>query len=217
MRVRGAQIGLLNVARRVKGWQVGVTNISGRIDGGLPIGLINYSRNGVFSLSTWRDEVGFNLLTLASGSRLYHTSFTTGFASEDGRRLWAIGLGAGVRKSGRRLSIGLDVHGLRISRDLGEDYDADIDFWPPLLEASIRGAPSTSDNSLWRIRLETGVVLAQGAPLPGRPWLFGGLSLNRWSTKGHPRLIESGSRFEEEPEDGVFVWPGYFLGLRFGR
>ena len=212
--VTGVQIGPLNVARRVKGWQVGVTNISGRIDGGLPIGLINYSRNGVFSLSTWRDEVGFNLLTLASGSRLYHTSFTTGFASEDGRRLWAIGLGAGVRKSGRRLSIGLDVHGLRISRDLGADYDADIDFWPPL---SIREVRSDTDNSLWRIRLETGVVLAQGAPLPGRPWLFGGLSLNRWSTKGHPRLIESGSRFEEEPEDGVFVWPGYFIGLRFGR
>ena len=213
--VRGAQIGLLNVARRVKGWQVGVTNISGRIDGGLPIGLINYSRNGVFSLSTWRDEVGFNLLTLASGSRLYHTSLHHRLRQRG--RPAALGHrsgGRGCARAGRRLSIGLDVHGLRISRDLGEDYDADIDFWPPL---SIREVRSDTDNSLWRIRLETGVVLAQGAPLPGRPWLFGGLSLNRWSTKGHPRLIESGSRFEEEPEDGVFVWPGYFIGLRFGR
>ena len=214
--VTGVQIGLLNVASQVKGWQVGVTNLSGRIDGGLPIGLVNYSHSGVFSFSTWRDEVGFNLFTLASGGRLYHTSFTTGFADEGGRRLWAIGLGVGVRKSGRRFSFGLDVHGYRISRDLEEDYDAFIDFWPPI-EAGVYRVPSATDNYLSRIRLETGVVLPKGNSIPGRPSLFGGVSLNQLWTDGHPRLIESDSRFEEELEEGVFVWPGYFFGLRYGR
>ena len=214
--VTGVQIGLLNVASQVKGWQVGVTNLSGRIDGGLPIGLVNYSHSGVFSFSTWRDEVGFNLFTLASGGRLYHTSFTTGFADEGGRRLWAIGPGVGVRKSGRRFSFGLDVHGYRISRDLEEDYDAFIDFWPPI-EAGVYRVPSATDNYLSRIRLETGVVLPKGNFIPGRPSLFGGVSLNQLWTDGHPRLIESGNSYEEELEEGVFAWPGYFFGLRYGR
>ena len=214
--VRGVQIGFLNMASRVHGWQVGAINIAGRIDGGLPIGLINYSHDGTLGLSTWRDDLGFNLLTVASGGRWYHTSFTTGVARPDGPRLWAIGPGIGVRKSGRRFSLGLDLHAYRISRDLEEDYDAHIDFWPPF-EADVRTVSSITDNNLLRIQLETGVVLAQEAPLFGRPSLFAGVSLNRWSTEGHPRLIESGSRYEKEREDGVFVWPGYFVGLRYGR
>ncbi|MCY3734961.1 MAG: caspase family protein [Gemmatimonadaceae bacterium] len=213
--VTGVQIGAMNTSSRVQGWQVGMINIAGRIDGGLPIGLINYSHGGTLGFSTWRDDLGFNLLTVASGGRWYHTSFTTGFARRAGPRLWAIGPGIGVRKSGRRFSLGLDLHGYRISRDLGEDYDAHIDFWP--FEADVYGVSSTTDNSLLRVRLETGVVLAREAPLFGRPSLFAGVSLNRWSTEGHPRLIESGSRFEKEREDGVFVWPGYFIGLRYGR
>ncbi len=213
--VRGVQIGAMNISSRVQGWQVGMINIAGRIDGGLPIGLINYSHGGTLGFSTWRDDLGFNLLTVASGGRWYHTSFTTGFARRAGPRLWAIGPGIGVRKSGRRFSLGLDLHGYRISRDLEEDYDAHIDFWP--FEADVYGVSSTTDNSLLRVRLETGVVLAREAPLFGRPSLFAGVSLNRWSTEGHPRLIESGSRFEKEREDGVFVWPGYFIGLRYGR
>ena len=67
--VKGGQVGLLNVASEVKGWQVGAINLSGHIEGGLPIGLINYSHSGLFNLSTWRDEVGFTMFTLASGSR----------------------------------------------------------------------------------------------------------------------------------------------------
>ena len=214
-KVKGVQIGLLNVADEVKGWQIGLINLSDNIRGGLPVGLVNYSHSGLFSFSTWRDEVGFTLFTLASGSRLFHTSFTSGFADEAGRRSWALGVGGGVQKRGQRFFLGLDVHGYRISSDLQEDYTAGIDFWP--LDADFDLDSSATDNYLSQIRLETGAVLSEGLLFRGRLSLFGGVSLNQLWTSGHPRLIGSASRYEEEWEDGVFVWPGFFYGLRYGR
>ena len=92
------------MASEVKSWQVGLVNLSGYIEGGLPIRLLNYSRNGLFNLSTWRDEVGFTMFTLASGSRSFYTAFTTGFADQDGQRRRALGVGGGVQKRGERFS-----------------------------------------------------------------------------------------------------------------
>ena len=198
------------------------------IDGGLPIGLINYSHSGVLSFSTWRDEIGFNLLTLSSGSRSFFTSLTAGNAVLEGRERWVMGVGAGVQKRGRRFFLGLDLHACRISSYLEGDYTARIDFWP--LDADFSLDPSTSDNYLSRLRLETGVVLAQPASFPGSPSLFGGVSLNQLLTNGHPRLFESGSRFEKEPEEGCSSGrgissacataagrPGYLSGSRGSR
>ena len=207
--VKGGQVGLLNVASEVKGWQVGLVNLSGHIEGGLPIGLLNYSRSGLFNLSTWRDEVGFTMFTLASGSRSFYTAFTTGFADEDGQRRWALGIGGGVQKRGRRFFLGLDVHSYRISRDLDDDYKAGIGFWPPRVGLGLDRL--ARDNYLARIKLETGVSLHR------RLALFGGVSLNQLWTDGHLRLIESGSRYEKEWRDGLFAWPGFFFGMRYGR
>ena len=207
--VKGGQVGLLNVASEVKGWQVGVVNLSGHLEGGLPIGLINYSRSGLFNLSTWRDEVGFTMFTLASGSRSFYTAFTTGFANQDGLRRWAVGVGGGVQKRGRRFFLGLDVHGYRISRNLKDDYKAGIGFWPPAVELGFDRL--ARDNYLARIKFETGVSLHSHLVL------FGGVSLNQLWTDGDRRLIESGSRYEKEWEDGLFAWPGFFWGVRYGR
>ena len=213
--VKGGQVGLLNMASEVKGWQMGLVNLSGHIEGGLPIGLINYSHSGLFNLSTWRDEVGFTMFTLASGSRSFYTAFTTGFADQDGQRRWALGVGGGVQKRGEWFFLGLDVHSYRISRTLYDDYKAGIRFWPPAvafgLDSLARG------NYLARIKLETGVVLAEEITWRGRLSLFGGVSLNQLWTHGQLRLIESGSRYEKEWEDGLFAWPGFFFGLRYGR
>ncbi|MCE2449852.1 MAG: caspase family protein [Candidatus Latescibacteria bacterium] len=196
--VKGGQVGLLNVASEVKGWQVGLVNLSSHIEGGLPIGLINYSRSGLFNLSTWRDEVGFTMFTLASGSRSFYTAFTTGFIDEAGQRYWALGVGGGVQKRWRRFFLGLDVHGYRISHDF-DDYEAHFEFWPPDVGIGLRRL--VQDNYLTRIKLETGVSLLSHLSL------FGGVSLNQLST----------SRYEKEWEDGIFTWPGFFFGLRYGR
>ena len=207
--VKGVQVGVLNAASEVKGFQVGVINLSGHIEGGLPIGLINYSRSGLFNLSTWRDEVGFTMFTLASGSRSFYTSFTTGFADEGGRRRWALGLGGGMQKRGQRFFLGLDTHIYRISRDLDDDYKAGVDLWP--LKVDLGLDRLNRDNYLARIKLGTGVFLHRHLSL------FGGVSLNQLWTDSHLRLIESGSRYEKEWKDGLFAWPGFFFGLRYSR
>ena len=207
--VKGVQVGVLNVASEVKGLQVGVINLSGHIEGGLPIGLINYSRSGLFNLSTWRDEVGFTMFTLASGGRSFYTSFTTGFADEGGQRRWALGLGGGMQKRGQRFFLGLDTHIYRISRDLNDDYKAGVDLWP--LKVDLGLDRLNRDNYLARIKLGTGVFLHRHLSL------FGGVSLNQLWTDSHLRLIESGSRYEKEWKDGLFAWPGFFFGLRYSR
>lgn len=208
-KIRGWQVGVLNAASEVKGLQVGVINLSGHIEGGLPIGLINYSRSGLFNFSTWRDEVGFTLFTLASGSRSFYTSFTTGFADADGQRRWALGLGGGVQKRGQRFFLGLDAHIYRISRDLDDDYKAGVGLWP--LKVDLGLDRLDRDNYLARIKLGTGVFLHRHLSL------FGGISLNQLWTDSHLRLIESGSRYEKEWKDGLFAWPGFFFGLRYSR
>ena len=208
-KIRGGQVGLLNAASEVKGLQVGLINLSGHIEGGLPIGLINYSRSGLFNLSTWRDEVGFTLFTLASGSRSFYTSFTTGFADEGGQRRWALGLGGGMQKRGQRFFLGLDAHIYRISRALDDDYNAGVGLWP--LKVDLGLDRLNRDNYLARIKLETGVFLHRHLSL------FGGVSLNQLWTDSHLRLIESGSRYEKEWRDGLFAWPGFFFGLRYSR
>ena len=213
--VKGAQIGLLNVANEVKGWQVGLVNVSDNIRGGLPVGLVNYSRTGVLSLSAWRDEAGFTLFTLASGSRSFHTSFTIGFAGAPGGRRWALGAGGGMQKRGQRFFFGLDLHGYRISLDLDEDLEAGIEYWP--LKVDLGLDRSRRGNYLSRLRLETGALLVKEGTFPGRPSLFAGVSLNQLWTGDHPRLIEPGSRWERKWKEGLFVWPGFFFGLRYGR
>lgn len=208
-KIRGWQVGVLNAASEVKGLQLGVINLSGHIEGGLPIGLINYSRNGLFNFSTWRDEVGFTLFTLASGSRSFYTSFTTGFTDAGGQRRWALGLGGGVQKRGQRFFLGLDAHIYRISRGLNDDYKAGVGLWP--LKVDLGLDRLSKDNYLARIKLETGVFLHRHLSL------FGGVSLNQLWTDSHLRLIESGSRYEKEWKDGLFAWPGFFFGLRYSR
>ena len=220
--VKGGQLGALNVASKIKGWQLGLINISGDIEDGLPIGLINYSRSGLFNLSAWRDEVGLNMLTLTSGSRSFFSSFTTGFMDDAGKRTWAMGVGFGLQKSWSRAFLSLDVNQYRISRDLDGDYNVRIDVNPPTVDLSL-GQPAI-DNFLTRIKLETGVVLDPQTSAWLTPFwsegslsLFGGVSANQLWTDSAPRLVEPDNKYDREWEDGLFVWPGFFFGLRYGR
>lgn len=220
--VKGGQIGALNVAGKVKGWQFGLINISGDIEDGLPVGLINYSRSGLFNLSAWRDEVGLNMLTMTSGSRSFYSSFTTGFKDKKGQRTWALGVGFGLQKSWRRAFLSLDINQYRISRNLDGDYSVRLDVNPPTVDLGLGQA--SVDNHLSRIKLETGVVLDPDTSVwltrfwsEGSLALFGGVSVNQLWTEGSPRLIEPDQGYDREWEDGLFVWPGFFFGLRYGR
>lgn len=220
--VKGGQFGAINVAGKVKGWQFGMINVSGDIEDGLPVGLINYSRSGLFNLSAWRDEIGLNMLTLTSGSRSFYSSFTTGFKEDAGRRTWAMGVGFGLQKSWPWTFLSLDVNQYRISRDLDGDYSVHIDINPPTVDLNWR-QPSI-DNFLTRIKIETGVVLDPHTSAWLTPFwsegslsLFGGVSVNHLWADGNPRLVEPDNGYDREWEDDLFVWPGFFFGLRYGR
>ena len=173
-------------------------------------------------MSAWRDEVGLNMLTLTSGSRSFFSSFTTGFREDVGRRTWALGLGVGLQKSWRRGFVSLDASQYRISRDLDGDYGVRIEVNPPIVDLSL--GQSVLENYLLRIKLEIGVVVAPQTSTWLTPFwdessfsLFGGLSVNQLWTDGNPRLIRLDSVYDREWEDDLFVWPGFFFGLRYGR
>ena len=139
-----------------------------------------------------------------------------------GRRIWALGLGFGLQKSWRRTFLSLDLNQYRISRDLDDKYSVRIDVSPPTVDLGL-GKPDI-DNHLTRIKLQAGLVLLSGTSLLHTPFftgtslsLFGGVSLNQLWTDGNPRLIEPQGGYQEEWEDDLFFWPGFFFGLRYGR
>ena len=133
-----------------------------------------------------------------------------------------MGVGFGLQKSWLWTFLSLDVNQYRISRDLDGNYSVDIAVNPPTVDLDWR-QPSI-DNFLTRIKIEAGVVLdphtsAWLTPFgsEGRMSLFGGVSANQLWTDGNPRLVEPDNGYDREWEDDLFVWPGFFFGLRYGR
>ena len=214
---------MVNLASKVKGWQFGLINVSGDIEDGWPIGLVNYSRSGLFNFSAWRDEVGLNMFTLTSGSRSFYSSFTTGFHDRNSRRTWALGLGFGLQQSWRRAYVGLKLSQYRISREFDGDYSVRIEVRPPTVDLGL-GDPSVV-NHLSRAKLEMGVVFDPRSSAWTLPFwseevtwsLFGGVSVNQLWTDGNSRLIEPENGYDREWGDDLFIWPGFFFGLRYGR
>jgi hypothetical protein len=218
--VKGVQLGAFNVAGKVKGWQIGLVNLSGDISGGLPVGLFNYSRTGLFNINVWRDEIGMNMLTLSSGSRTFYTSLSLGFSDEEGARHWATGLGVGLQKSRGKLFTALELNQYCITRDVdGGNYRIDLAVNPPNVGVDL-GDP-ISENYLTRLRLQGGWKLSNNfwsfdGESGGLALVFGG-SLNLLWTEGKPHLVEPQYGRMREWEDDLFFWPGFSVGLRMGR
>ena len=47
--------------------------------------------------------------------------------------------------------------------------------------------------------------------------VFGGVSFNHLWTDGNPRLVGPESGNDGEWGHDLFVWPGFFFGMRYGR
>lgn len=187
--VRGGQIGPLNAAAQVKGWQIGVVNISEDIDG-VPLGLINYSQTGLFHVSTWRDEVGLNYLTLTSGSRTFFTSFSAAVKVPADETIVAVGLGAGLHfERGQRF------------------FDIDLQQHWIVTEAD----DPRRENFLSRLRLLGGYELSPGFSL------FGGVSFNLLYMKDDPALVSPWRGYDSQFKKDYSAWPGFFAGIRYGR
>jgi hypothetical protein len=212
--VKGVQLGALNMASTVKGWQIGLVNISGDISGGQPLGLINYSRTGLFNFNTWRDETGINGFALSSGSRNFYTSLSLGFFEESGQRHWATGLGLGLQRTRGSLFSALELNQYRITRDVdGGNYRIGVAVNPPNLEIDLGDAKI--ENYLTRLRLLGGWKAFDD--FSGGLSIVAGLSLNMLWTEGKERLVKPQYGEAQEMGDDVFFWPGFSIGLRIGR
>ena len=199
------------MASEVKGWQVGAINLSGHIRG-----------RSAYRVDQLLAHWAVQPQHLARRSRLYpcspsprvarsfYTAFTTGFTDEAGQRRWAVGRGWwGAEALAAIFSRPSTFTATESAATSTTITKRTLNFGCPKWELAYAGL--AQDNYLTRIKLETGVSLLSHLSL------FGGVSLNQLSTDGHQRLIESGSRYEKEWEDGIFTWPGFFFGLRYGR
>lgn len=92
--MRGVQIaGVFNYARRLKGLQVGIVNITDTTDG-FSIGLVNIARKGYKKVSVFAtDELPYNIAWKSGNKTIY--SILTGGINNEPVPTWTAGLGVG--------------------------------------------------------------------------------------------------------------------------
>ena len=112
--VRGAQIaGVLNYATRVRGVQIGLVNISDSV-GGVPIGLFSVVMKGYHKIEIAADEVFYTNLAFRTGVRQFYNILTAGIKTQslegDTATHWTFGYGIGTApRLSKKLFLNLDV------------------------------------------------------------------------------------------------------------
>jgi hypothetical protein len=113
--VHGVQIAPLNIARRVRGAQIGVINISDDGNDSFPIGVINYSRNGDIGFDGWIDSSRVSALAFRHGTRHIHNIWSIGWSPDHDNMLVGAGLGIRVHLAS---ALGLDIDAMHWLTDL---------------------------------------------------------------------------------------------------
>ncbi|PBQ33446.1 hypothetical protein CNR22_17235 [Sphingobacteriaceae bacterium] len=91
----GAQIGMVNVAKKVKGVQVGFVNVADSVDGAA-IGFLNIIKHGKHQVEISGDELFYANLSYRAGTDAFYNIFTAGFKPGSKDDLWHFGYGAGT-------------------------------------------------------------------------------------------------------------------------
>lgn len=111
--LEGAQVsGLLNYATRVKGTQVGLINISDTIHG-VPVGLFSFVLKGYHKIEFSADEIFYTNVAFRTGVHQFYNIFTAGakpntFKGEE--TTWTFGYGVGTApRLNRWLSLNVDL------------------------------------------------------------------------------------------------------------
>lgn len=111
--VTGAQVsGLLNYATRVKGLQLGVINVTDSIHG-VPVGLLSFVRKGYHKVEISADEIFYTNVAFRTGVRQFYNIVTVG-AKPDSfdkeQTYWTFGYGVGTApRLSRTLSLNVDL------------------------------------------------------------------------------------------------------------
>ena len=99
----GGQVGVINVANKAKGLQVGVINVVNEGDSIIPLGVINFVRNGYFALEVSASELMMGHLTYKMGVERLHTLYRVGAGMFNDETIFSYGMGLGsiIPVSGR--------------------------------------------------------------------------------------------------------------------
>ena len=110
--IHGAQIaGVVNIAKKMKGVQIGFLNIADTCDG-TAIGVINIIKNGVCQFEVYGDELFYTNIAFRSGTAKFHTILTAGIRPKEfDKPLWTYGSGIGTTFSFTKKTA-LDLDGL---------------------------------------------------------------------------------------------------------
>ncbi|MFZ6010838.1 MAG: LA_2272 family surface repeat-containing protein, partial [Bacteroidota bacterium] len=111
--VTGGQVsGLLNYATRMKGAQVGLINISDSIRG-VPVGFFSFSLKGYHKLEISADEIFYTNVAFRTGVRQFYNIFTAGAKPntfENDTTFWTFGYGIGTApRINKWLSLNFDL------------------------------------------------------------------------------------------------------------
>jgi hypothetical protein len=112
--VRGAQIaGVLNYATKVRGVQIGLINVSDSASG-VPIGLFSVVMKGYHKIEVSADEIFYTNLAFRTGVRTFHNILTAGIKTQslggDTATHWTFGYGVGTApRLSKKLFLNIDV------------------------------------------------------------------------------------------------------------
>ena len=107
----GIQIGLFNKTRVLNGTQIGLINIiSDSSANAVPIGLFNFTKEGVAELEIGATEVMYGNLNLKFGGQRLYTILKTGFTIKNSLPLTSFGVGLGTRiRFGKRTGLSFEA------------------------------------------------------------------------------------------------------------
>lgn len=121
--LRGAQIGLVNVAGRVTGVQIGLVNVARSVDG-VPIGLVNVVEDGIRSVELWGSDSALVNAGLRLGSRTFYTMIAAGIDPLGNKTRLLAGLAGGIHlETGRGFYVDVDQLTYAVSPVGGGGFD----------------------------------------------------------------------------------------------
>ncbi|MBN1410632.1 MAG: caspase family protein [Spirochaetales bacterium] len=127
----GAQIGLVNVAGKANGTQIGLINISDSSEFGLPIGLLNFTKDGFNHLEAVIDQSGITNVNLKFGSKYLYTIFTGGLLLTSDPMYWTYGLGIGINIPINQLFLNIDFIAHSVHKTAEDWYVTDLTNFMP--------------------------------------------------------------------------------------
>ncbi|MBI9104151.1 MAG: caspase family protein [Spirochaetales bacterium] len=198
--LQGVQTGVVNKAKDVRGTQIGLINISDSYTKGVPIGLINITRDGIHKISSWSDSVNNAYAGFQLGTQNVYTIFYGGTDLDNPGDEVAAAVGAGAH---------IDINALFIEGDLAAKH-----FFKP----------SEFFNSEYWIKENhfTSPTLRILAGFRISPFLsiLGGMTIDAWfpdymdGATFPMKEIEKVQTFNDWGIDVSYL-PRWFLGVRF--